>query len=109
MTLLQKHEPEVLAVVEKKEAEPRRDGRTTEQMKQEEEELHDAMKASLSEGWSLLLHLLERRLEVLMLTSDFYCRALEVRSHSSYDCEEPSVTLKRPYYAFSVFRFLHRV
>ncbi|XP_041858303.1 uncharacterized protein ccdc141 isoform X4 [Melanotaenia boesemani] len=73
---LQKHEAEVLSVVEKKEAElRRRDGR---RMKQEEEEkLNDAMEASLREGWSLLLLLLKRRLDVLMLASDFYRRALE--------------------------------
>lgn len=47
--------------------------------KQEEEDgLQKAMVASLNEGWSLLLRLLERRQEVLKLASEFYCRALEV-------------------------------
>lgn len=78
---LQKHEPEVLNVVKKRgaaEQRKRRDGGTREQRKQVE--VSDAMEASLSEGWSLLLHLLQRRLEVLTLTSDFYLRAAEVRS-----------------------------
>ena len=50
------------------------------ELKEEEEEmeLKEAMGASLSEGWSLLLHLLHRRQEVLMMASDFYHRALEV-------------------------------
>ena len=67
--LLQKHEKEVLAVVEKRS-----------RKEEEEQEVHKAMVASLNEGWLLLLHLLERRQEVLMLVSDFYCRAQEVRT-----------------------------
>ncbi|XP_058509205.1 golgin subfamily B member 1-like [Solea solea] len=71
---LEKHEREVLAVVE--------NGRQTEQRRRKEEqqqetEVHKAMEASVSEGWSLLLRLLHRRQEVLLLASDFYCRALE--------------------------------
>lgn len=45
---------------------------------EEEEGVHKAMVESLSEGWSLLLHLLEKRQEVLILASDFYRRVLEV-------------------------------
>lgn len=45
---------------------------------EKEEEVDKAMEASLSEGWSLLLHLLDRRQEVLMLAADFFCRAQEV-------------------------------
>ncbi|MEQ2302112.1 hypothetical protein AMECASPLE_003156 [Ameca splendens] len=74
---LQKHEPEVLAVVEKKQQDRlrmMRDGRR----KQKEEEVNEAMKASLSEGWSLLLRLLGRRLEVLELASDFFLLVMEV-------------------------------
>nr|XP_046259696.1 uncharacterized protein ccdc141 [Scatophagus argus] len=84
MGKLKKHEREVLALVEKsRQAEQRK--RKDEGMmerksykKQEEEEgVHKAMVASLNEGWSLLLLLLEKRQEVLTLASDFYCRALE--------------------------------
>ncbi|XP_040912581.1 uncharacterized protein LOC121194074 isoform X2 [Toxotes jaculatrix] len=64
MEKLRKHEREVLAVVEQRRS-------------KKNEEVYKAMAASLSEGWSLLLHLLERRQEVLMLASDFYHRALE--------------------------------
>ncbi|XP_016517765.1 uncharacterized protein ccdc141 isoform X2 [Poecilia formosa] len=74
---LQKHEPEVLAMVEKKHQEKlrmRRDGR---RKQEEKEELTEAMKASLREGWSLLLRLLERRLDVLKQASDFFCRVME--------------------------------
>lgn len=77
--LLQKHEPEVLVVIEKKHQEKlrmRRDGR---RKQEEEEELTEAMKASLREGWSLLLQLLERRLDVLKQASDFFCRVMEVK------------------------------
>nr|XP_043872981.1 uncharacterized protein LOC122761805 isoform X3 [Solea senegalensis] len=69
---LEKHEREVLAAVE--------NGRQTEQRRRKEkqaQEVHKAMEASVSEGWSLLLRLLHRRQEVLLLASDFYCRALE--------------------------------
>lgn len=45
-----------------------------------QEEVYKAMGASLNEGWSLLLRLLERRQEVLTLAADFYHRALEVGS-----------------------------
>ncbi|XP_043987577.1 trichohyalin isoform X2 [Gambusia affinis] len=74
---LQKHEPEVLVVIEKKHQEKlrmRRDGR---RKQEKEEELTEAMKASLREGWSLLLQLLERRLDVLKQASDFFCRVME--------------------------------
>lgn len=81
----QKHEREVLAVVEKsRQAEQRRRGdegtmeRKRKKKLEEEEGVHKAMMASLNEGWSLLLRLLEKRQEVLTLASDFYCRALEV-------------------------------
>jgi len=46
---------------------------------EEEQEVHEAMVASLTEGWSLLLRLLHRRQEVLRLAADFYRRAAEVR------------------------------
>ncbi|KAM9346895.1 uncharacterized protein ccdc141 [Symphorus nematophorus] len=85
MEKLKKHESEVLSAVEKSrqtEQRRRRDEGTMElkrSKKQEEEEegVYEAMNASLSEGWSLLLRLLERRQEVLTLAADFYCRALE--------------------------------
>lgn len=44
----------------------------------DEEEVYKAMGSSLREGWSLLLHLLNRRQEVLMLAADFYRRTQEV-------------------------------
>ncbi|XP_028289629.1 uncharacterized protein ccdc141 isoform X2 [Parambassis ranga] len=66
---LKKHEFEVLSVVEKKRV--RTDGG------KEEEEVSKAMKASLTEGWLLLLHLLNRRQEVLMLAAQFHRQALE--------------------------------
>lgn len=85
LSLSQKHEREVLAVVEKSrqtKQRRRRDEGMMEQKrgkKQEEEEgVYKAMGASLSEGWLLLLRLLERRQEVLQLASDFYCRTHEV-------------------------------
>lgn len=84
LSLSQKHEREVLAVVEKsRQAKQRRRGdegvmEQKRSKKQEEEGVYKAMGASLSEGWLLLLRLLERRQEVLQLASDFYCRALEV-------------------------------
>ncbi|XP_023253042.1 coiled-coil domain-containing protein 141 [Seriola lalandi dorsalis] len=82
---LKRHESEVLAVVENgrqtEQRRKRREERMTEQKwkkkKEEEEEVYKAMGVSLSEGWSLLLRLLQRRQEVLMLASDFYRRALE--------------------------------
>ena len=53
--------------------------------KQEEEEgVYKAMNASMNEGWSLLLRLLERRQEVLTLASDFYRRALEVVKNTQH-------------------------
>lgn len=50
----------------------------TDKENEKEEEVYKAMVGSLSEGWSLLLRLLERRQEVLTLASDFFCRAQEV-------------------------------
>lgn len=86
---LQKHENEVLAVVEKKADESKRRSRgVTEQRTsrkwEEKERLKFAMKMSITEGWSLLLHLLERRLEVLNLASNFYRQATEVLKMSSF-------------------------
>lgn len=43
-----------------------------------EEGLSHAMAASLTEAWSLLLHLLHRRQEVLATASQFYRSASEV-------------------------------
>ncbi|XP_076603855.1 uncharacterized protein LOC143330952 isoform X2 [Chaetodon auriga] len=85
MEKLKKHEREVLAVVEKnRQAEQRRrreegtaEKRRNKKQEEEEEEVHKAMEASLVEGWSLLLRLLQRRQEVLMLAAEFYRRALE--------------------------------
>ncbi|XP_060910079.1 trichohyalin [Labrus mixtus] len=68
---LKKHEREVLSVVERTERRKQRRSR------KQEEDVHRAMTGSLKEGWSLLLRLLERRQEVLTLTSEFYCRAME--------------------------------
>ncbi|KAK2840470.1 hypothetical protein Q5P01_014210 [Channa striata] len=70
---LKKHEREVLAVVEKsqqKELKKRDQNR-------EKQDVYKAMAASLTEGWSLLLHLLKRRQEVLTLASDFYNKTHE--------------------------------
>lgn len=47
-------------------------------MEEKEEGLYKAMAASVEEGWSLLLHLLHRKQEVLLMASEFYCRASEV-------------------------------
>lgn len=44
-----------------------------------EEGVRQAMRWSLSEGWSLLLHLLDKRKEVLRLAADFYHSLVEVR------------------------------
>ncbi|XP_068457611.1 coiled-coil domain-containing protein 141 isoform X2 [Clinocottus analis] len=81
---LKKHEREVLSVVERK--------RQTEQMRrksdegvvehkrtkpEEEEDVHEAMVASLTEGWTLLLRLLQSRLQVLRLAADFHQRAAQ--------------------------------
>ncbi|XP_038132157.1 coiled-coil domain-containing protein 141-like [Cyprinodon tularosa] len=74
---LQKHEPEVFAVVEKKQKERLRMRRDAGRKQKQDEELKEAMKASLSEGWSLLLRLLERRLEVLQMASDVFSRVTE--------------------------------
>lgn len=68
--LLQKHQQEVLAIVDRK----RRSS-----SEEEEEGVRQAMKCSLSEGWSLLLHLLDKRKEVLRLAADFYHSLVEVR------------------------------
>lgn len=46
--------------------------------KVKEEGLSHAMAASLTEAWSLLLHLLQRRQEVLAMASEFYRSASEV-------------------------------
>ncbi|XP_026151662.1 coiled-coil domain-containing protein 141 isoform X2 [Mastacembelus armatus] len=81
MEKLKKHEGEVLAVVENKRQTELRRRRIMEQKKNnenhEDEKLYKAMAASLREGWSLLLRLLERRQEVLTLASDFYHQVLE--------------------------------
>ncbi|XP_068592421.1 coiled-coil domain-containing protein 141 isoform X2 [Cebidichthys violaceus] len=86
MEKLKKHEGEVLAVVEKnQQTEQLRRRRRNEGLiehkrtkkQEEEEEVHKAMVASLTEGWSLLLRLLQRRQEVLLLAKDFYGRAEE--------------------------------
>ncbi|XP_032364328.1 uncharacterized protein ccdc141 [Etheostoma spectabile] len=70
---LQKHEAEVVSVVEKKGRKRRHAGMKEE----EEEEVSRAMVASLTEGWRLLLRLLHRRQEVLTLAAEFYRRAME--------------------------------
>ncbi|CAB1424079.1 unnamed protein product [Pleuronectes platessa] len=95
---LQKHEREALSLVRSsRQTQQRREEEELELTKEEEEleltkeeeeleltkeeeelELKEAMGASLSEGWSLLLHLLHRRQEVLMMASDFHLRALEL-------------------------------
>ncbi len=74
----------MLSVVDKSQQRRRRDEGMMVQKRnkkqEEEEQVHKAMVASLNEGWSLLLRLLERRQEVLTLAADFYGRALEVGS-----------------------------
>ncbi|XP_041663032.1 uncharacterized protein ccdc141 [Cheilinus undulatus] len=71
MEKLQRHEKEVLSVVEKSERRKQTRRRT------EGEEVYRAMTQSLKEGWLLLLRLMARRQEVLTLASDFYSRARE--------------------------------
>lgn len=68
---LQKHQQEVLAIVEQK--------RRSSSNEEEEEGVRQAMRRSLSEGWSLLLHLLHKRKEVLLLAADFYRSLVEVQ------------------------------
>lgn len=68
----QEHQPEVLAAVDAKRSRRRGGG-------EEEEGVWRAMRWSLSEGWSLLLHLLDRRREALRLAADFYHWLAEVR------------------------------
>ncbi|XP_062258140.1 trichohyalin isoform X2 [Platichthys flesus] len=86
---LQKHKREALSLVRSsRQTQQRREEEELELTKEEEEleltkeeeemELKEAMEASLSEGWSLLLHLLHRRQEVLMMALDFHQRALEL-------------------------------
>lgn len=56
----------------------RRSGDDEEHEDEEEEGVRKAMRWSLSEGWALLLHLLDKRREVLRLAADFYCSLVEV-------------------------------
>lgn len=63
-----------MAVVDKK-----RKSSNGEEEDEEEEGVRQAMRWSLSEGWSLLLHLLHKRKEVLLLAADFYRSLVEVR------------------------------
>lgn len=77
---LKKHEREVLSSVNKKWIEVQRkmenEWMFEQKRNQEEEEgVYRAMEASLSEGWTLLLRLLNKRLHVLALAADFYCKA----------------------------------
>ncbi|XP_029981342.1 coiled-coil domain-containing protein 141-like [Sphaeramia orbicularis] len=67
---LKKHEKEVLSAVEKKRKKMRRE-------EEEDEEVMKAMEASVAEGWTLLMFLLQRRYRVLVLVSEFYCRVQE--------------------------------
>ncbi|XP_068185914.1 coiled-coil domain-containing protein 141-like [Antennarius striatus] len=85
MDTLKKHEHDVLAVVEESQRRKRRDWMLTQ--RDGEEGVYKAMGSSLSEGWSLLLHLLNKRQEVLKLASEFYCRVLEF-SISMDRCED---------------------
>ncbi|CAJ1078531.1 uncharacterized protein ccdc141 [Xyrichtys novacula] len=78
MEKLKKHEQEVLSAVET--SERRKQRRRKQERGEEEEELQNAMTASLKEGWLLLLHLLERRQEVLMMAAEFYRRVMEFSS-----------------------------
>ncbi|XP_047457609.1 golgin subfamily B member 1-like isoform X2 [Mugil cephalus] len=84
ISVLKKHEDEVLSLVENKRqtARRRKDGGMMERMRsrkeeEEEKEVSRAMEESLKEAWLLLLRLLHRRQEVLILAADFYQRALE--------------------------------
>ncbi|XP_075994665.1 LOW QUALITY PROTEIN: uncharacterized protein ccdc141 [Genypterus blacodes] len=79
---LKKHETEFPSLLEKHgKTEDSRMDRGTAQVEEEEEvqeeEVYEAMAASLSEGWTLLIHLLERRQEVLTLAAEFYRRTTE--------------------------------
>lgn len=73
--LLQKHQQEVLAMVDQK----TRSRRRSSEEENEGEGVRQAMRWSLSEGWSLLLHLLGKRQEVLQLAADFYHWLVEVQ------------------------------
>ncbi|XP_074551406.1 uncharacterized protein ccdc141 [Halichoeres trimaculatus] len=88
VSVLKKHEQEVLSVVGKTE---RRKQKRSRKQEEEEEEVHKAMTASLKEGWSLLLCLLERREEVLKLAAEFYSRAKEFEA-SINSVEEMLIT-----------------
>lgn len=72
--LMQKHQPEVLAMVDQK-----RNRRKNSEEENEDEGVQQAMRWSLSEGWSLLLHLLDKRQEVLQLAAEFYHWLVEVQ------------------------------
>lgn len=72
--LLQKHQQEVLAMVDQK-----RKSRWRSSEEENKKEVLQAMRWSLSEGWSLLLHLLGKRREVLQLAADFYHWLVEVQ------------------------------
>lgn len=61
-------------------------------MEEEEEGLYKAMTVSVEEGWSLLLHLLHRKQEVLLMASEFYCRASEVPQPGPGSCFQQSLS-----------------
>ncbi|XP_029968040.1 coiled-coil domain-containing protein 141-like [Salarias fasciatus] len=76
---LRNREADALAEVQRKQRTElsRREQHWRSQEDEEEERVFQAMVASLKEGWSVLLRLLQRRLRVLLLAADFYQRALE--------------------------------
>lgn len=55
----------------------------TAEANKEQSEVYDAMAQTLGEAWATLVSMLERRRELLGLTSEFFQSALEVRVSES--------------------------
>lgn len=70
LTKLKKHEGGVWDLLEEAD-------KTAEEKRRDEGEVYEAMADTLSQAWSSLISLLERRKELLELASEFFDRALE--------------------------------
>ncbi|XP_062312732.1 coiled-coil domain-containing protein 141 isoform X2 [Osmerus eperlanus] len=70
LTKLKKHEGGVWALLEEAD-------KTAEEKRRDEGEVYEAMADTLSQAWSSLISLLERRRTLLQLSSEFFDRALE--------------------------------
>ena len=57
--------------------------KTAEEKRRDEGEVYEAMADTLSQAWSSLISLLERRRTLLQMSSEFFDRALEVRRSPS--------------------------